>query len=52
VYAIGVAEIAGLSRTSEKGWNNLRRELGLLPPLMETAEKPAGKSKKNILDNL
>ncbi len=51
-YAIGAAEIAGLARTSEKDWNNIRRELGLLQPLREAGEKLARKSKKNLFDNL
>ena len=48
VYAFGAAEISGLSRTTEKGWNTLRRELGLLPP--EADQKPKGRGKKNLLD--
>jgi phage terminase large subunit GpA-like protein len=49
-YAIGAAEISGPSRTSEKGWNNIRRELGLLPPLKEPKEPKAGKPKKTMID--
>jgi phage terminase large subunit GpA-like protein len=47
-YSIGAAEIAGLSRTSEKGWNSLRRELGLLPPLREPKEQKSAKPKMMI----
>jgi phage terminase large subunit GpA-like protein len=49
-YSIGAAEIAGLSRTSAKGWNILRRELGILPPLDESKKDKPKKPKKNMLD--
>jgi hypothetical protein len=37
---------------SAKGWNTLRRELGILPPLDEPPKDKPKKPKKNMLDGL